>query len=328
MVVADTVWAAKQGAELVEVDHEPLPCVTDTVAAARQDAPRVYDEARSNVCFDAQLGDAAATAAAFASAAHVTKFETWVQRVTGVPMEPRAVLAAYDPDTGRYTVHAGNGGAVRLKVDLATMLGVAAGKSPRADAGRRRQFRHARHDLRRIRAGRLGGAASRPAGEMDQRAPRVVPQRLPGARPRGRGRACARCKGKFPGDARLQSRQPRRPHHQFLDGAEGRRDHVEHLSHADRAFPRPRDAQQYLADAALSQRRPAGSDLRHGAADRPCGAAMRLRSRRHPPAQSADGQGNAVPEPVRHGIRQRRLRSSDGAGADARRLEWFSSAAA
>jgi carbon-monoxide dehydrogenase large subunit len=125
MVVADTVWAAKQGAELVEVDHEPLPCVTDTVAAARQDAPRVYDEARSNVCFDAQLGDAEATAAAFARAAHVTKFETWVQRVTGVPMEPRAVLAAFDPASGRYTVYAGNGGAVRLKVDLATILGVA-----------------------------------------------------------------------------------------------------------------------------------------------------------------------------------------------------------
>ena len=70
----------------------------------------------------------------FARAAHVTRFETWVQRVTGVPMEPRAALAEFDAATGRFTVYAGNGGAVRLKNDLATMLGVRAGKGPRLDA--------------------------------------------------------------------------------------------------------------------------------------------------------------------------------------------------
>jgi aerobic carbon-monoxide dehydrogenase large subunit len=128
MVVAETVYAAKDGAEQVEIDYEALPAVVDTVPAARQDAPHVHEGARSNVCFDAQLGDAAATEAAFARAAHITRFETWVQRVTGVPMEPRAALAAYDTATGRYTVHAGNGGAVRLKEDLATMLDVPAEK--------------------------------------------------------------------------------------------------------------------------------------------------------------------------------------------------------
>jgi carbon-monoxide dehydrogenase large subunit len=128
MVVAETVNAAKDGAEQVEVDYEVLPAVVETVAAARQDAPRVHDAARSNVCFDADLGNAGATDAAFARAAHVTRFATWVQRVTGVPMEPRAALAAYDPATGRYTVYAGNGGAVRLKEDLAAMLGVAPGQ--------------------------------------------------------------------------------------------------------------------------------------------------------------------------------------------------------
>ncbi len=65
----------------------------------------------SNVTIDAQVGDAAATAAAFAAAAHVVRFETWVQRVTGVPMEPRAALAHYDPATDRYTIHAGGGGS-------------------------------------------------------------------------------------------------------------------------------------------------------------------------------------------------------------------------
>jgi len=128
VVIADTVYAAKDGAEGVAIDYEALPAVVETIAAARQDAPRVHEGAQSNVSLDATLGDAAATDAAFAGAAHVTRFETWVQRVTGVPMEPRAALAAFDPASGRYTVYAGNGGAVRLKEDLATMLGVPAEK--------------------------------------------------------------------------------------------------------------------------------------------------------------------------------------------------------
>jgi aerobic carbon-monoxide dehydrogenase large subunit len=123
MVVAESVNAAKDGAERLEIDYRPLPAVTVTSAAARQDAPHIH-ALPSNVCLDAQIGDAAATAAAFARAAHVTRFETWVKRVTGVPMEPRAALAAFDPATGRYTVYAGNGGAVRLKNDLAAILDV------------------------------------------------------------------------------------------------------------------------------------------------------------------------------------------------------------
>jgi carbon-monoxide dehydrogenase large subunit len=128
VIVAETVNAAKDGAERVEIDYEALPAVTETVAAARQGAPRVHEAARSNVCFDAGLGDAAETEAAFARAAHVTRFETWVRRVTGVPMEPRAALASYDAASGRYTLYAGNGGAVRLKDDLATILGVPSDK--------------------------------------------------------------------------------------------------------------------------------------------------------------------------------------------------------
>jgi aerobic carbon-monoxide dehydrogenase large subunit len=123
MVVAESVNAAKDGAELLAIDYEPLPAVTVTTEAARQDAPHVHSMP-SNVCLDAQIGDAAATAAAFARAAHVTRFETWVKRVTGVPMEPRAALADFDQASGRYTVYAGNGGAVRLKNDLAAILNV------------------------------------------------------------------------------------------------------------------------------------------------------------------------------------------------------------
>ena len=66
-----------------------------------------------------------ATEAAFADAAHVVSFSTWVQRIAGVTMEPRAAIGAYDEATGHYTLHAGAGGAVRPRHDMAVVLGVA-----------------------------------------------------------------------------------------------------------------------------------------------------------------------------------------------------------
>jgi len=125
MVVAETLAAAKDGAERVAVDYEPLPAVTDGVAAAAPDAPRVWEHMPSNVCVDAETGDAAATAAAFARAAHVVRFTTQIQRVNGVPMEPRAAIGEFDAATGRYTLHAGSGTTVRLKLELAAVLDVA-----------------------------------------------------------------------------------------------------------------------------------------------------------------------------------------------------------
>ena len=89
LVVAETLAIAKDAAELVEIDYEALAPTTDTAQAAEAAAPRVWDEARSNIFIDAEVGDAAATDRAFADAAHVVKLETWVQRVTGVPMEAR-----------------------------------------------------------------------------------------------------------------------------------------------------------------------------------------------------------------------------------------------
>src|SRR5262249_38716331 len=73
VVIAETLAAAKDAAEQVRVDYVALPAVTDTVAAAVPDAPRLHDQATSNVCIDAELGDAAATAAAFARAAHTVR---------------------------------------------------------------------------------------------------------------------------------------------------------------------------------------------------------------------------------------------------------------
>jgi carbon-monoxide dehydrogenase large subunit len=124
MVVAESVQLARDAAELVHVDYEPLPSVTSAEASARTGAPRLWEERESNVCIDADVGDPVAVDAAFARAAHVVRLETRVQRVTGVPMEPRAAVGSYDPGTGRYTLHAGSGGVVRQKRELAWILGV------------------------------------------------------------------------------------------------------------------------------------------------------------------------------------------------------------
>jgi len=126
MVVADSLGAAKDAAERVTVDFEPLPAVSETIKAIAPDAPLVWDEARSNVCVDAEVGDAAATARAFERATHIVKLQTWVQRVTGVPLEPRAAVGSHDRATGRTTLYAGSGGVVRQKHELASVLDVPA----------------------------------------------------------------------------------------------------------------------------------------------------------------------------------------------------------
>ena len=124
MVVATTLAAAKDGAELVAVDYEPLPAVAHSLAAVAPEAPLARSDGRANISVDAELGDKAATDAAFARAAHTVSFETWIPRIVGVPMEPRAAIGAYDAESGRYTLYAGMGGAVRPKQDLAKILGV------------------------------------------------------------------------------------------------------------------------------------------------------------------------------------------------------------
>jgi aerobic carbon-monoxide dehydrogenase large subunit len=125
IVIAETIDQAKDGAELVEVDYEVLPATAMVKDALKADAARVYDEAPSNLCVDVDVGDKAKTDAAFAKAAHVVRFETWVNRVTGTPMEPRNAVGDYDKATGQYTLYAGTGsGVAREKGDLASVLGV------------------------------------------------------------------------------------------------------------------------------------------------------------------------------------------------------------
>ncbi len=124
MVVAETLAQALDAAEAVEVAYEPLPFVLHSEDAMAPGAPLVWDETPDNILVDSHFGDAVATDKAFAAADHVVAMDFHVGRVTGVPLEPRAALAEYDVETGRYTLHAGSGGAVRQKSELSAVLGL------------------------------------------------------------------------------------------------------------------------------------------------------------------------------------------------------------
>src|SRR2546421_2458422 len=125
MVVAETVPQALDAAEALDVDYEALPGVYHSEDAMRRGAPVIWSEIPDNILVDTFFGDQQATERAFAQADHVVTMDFHVDRVTGVPLEPRSALGEYDAGSERYTLHAGSGGAVRQKRELAAVLGVA-----------------------------------------------------------------------------------------------------------------------------------------------------------------------------------------------------------
>jgi carbon-monoxide dehydrogenase large subunit len=107
-VVAESAALAQDAAELIAVEYEPLPCVTDAAEALAPGAPEVWPGlVPGNESFVFRLGDAAAVEAAMARAAHVTRLSIRVTRVSANPMEPRNCLAVHDPVEERYTLYAG-----------------------------------------------------------------------------------------------------------------------------------------------------------------------------------------------------------------------------
>lgn len=103
-VIADSLEEAKNAAELIEVDYEELPPVTDISRALDAGAPQIHEEAPGNVCYDWELGDKDAVDAAFASAANVSTIDLVNNRLSPNPMEPRAALGEYDAGTDELTL--------------------------------------------------------------------------------------------------------------------------------------------------------------------------------------------------------------------------------
>ena len=125
MVVAESVPQGLDAVECIKVDYEVSPGVYHSEDALRPGAPTLWSEAPDNVLVDTLFGDRQATDEAFARADHVLAMDFHIERVTGVPLEPRAALGEYETASGRYTLHAGSGGAVRQKREIAAVLGIA-----------------------------------------------------------------------------------------------------------------------------------------------------------------------------------------------------------
>ena len=118
-VVAETAVQAKDAAEAVIAEIDPLPAVTDAKAAAQSGAPQLFADVPNNICLDYHFGDAEKVAAAFGKAAHVTRLEIVNNRLVVCAMEPRSAVAQYEAGSGRWTLHVGCQGVFGLKNQLA-----------------------------------------------------------------------------------------------------------------------------------------------------------------------------------------------------------------
>jgi aerobic carbon-monoxide dehydrogenase large subunit len=105
MVVAETRTQARDAAEAIQIDYQPLPCVTTPVEALADGAPLVHDSAPGNLCYDWEIGNAAAVDQAFARAHQVARVDLVNNRLIPNAIEPRAACAVYDPPSDTLTLY-------------------------------------------------------------------------------------------------------------------------------------------------------------------------------------------------------------------------------
>ena len=122
VVIAESLTQAKDAAERVVVDYEVLAPVTSPMGALKPGAPQVHGDVAGNLCYDWELGDKAATDAAFAKAAHVTHLEFINNRLIPNAMEPRAAIGEYDIGTDSYTCYSTSQNPHVLKLILCAFV--------------------------------------------------------------------------------------------------------------------------------------------------------------------------------------------------------------
>ena len=127
VVVATSAAAARDAAEAVTVDYEPLPAVIDPEQAVQDGAHQLYPDIRNNIGerWERKHGD---VESAFAQAHVVVKQRFRQQRLAGIPMEPRAIVAAPDPLTRGVTVWSSTQAPHWNRNALAAALGLAHGQ--------------------------------------------------------------------------------------------------------------------------------------------------------------------------------------------------------
>jgi len=127
-VIAETVAQAKDAAEAVVLDLEPLPAVLTPADAVKHGAPLLFDAVPNNIALDYHYGDTAKVAEAFAKAKHVTRLTTSNQRMVVNAMEPRAAVGEYDTASGKWTLYSTSQGVFGMKTSLMDILGAPADK--------------------------------------------------------------------------------------------------------------------------------------------------------------------------------------------------------
>jgi carbon-monoxide dehydrogenase large subunit len=123
-IVAATAAQARDAAEAVVVDIDPLPAVTSAREAAAPGAPLLYDDVPGNVGLDFHYGDSEKVAAAFAAAAHVARLELRNNRIVVNAMEPRAGVAEYEAERQHWTLHVPGQGVFGFRNYIAGVFGV------------------------------------------------------------------------------------------------------------------------------------------------------------------------------------------------------------
>ena len=117
--VAETLEQARDGAELIEIDYEPLPSVSGLTEAIAPGAPLVWDDAGSNVCFTLTAGDPAATEKAFVAASHHVRLKLTNHRVTACSMEPRGAIGCHNQAEGTFILYSSTQNPHRARETLA-----------------------------------------------------------------------------------------------------------------------------------------------------------------------------------------------------------------
>jgi aerobic carbon-monoxide dehydrogenase large subunit len=122
LVVTPTESSARDAAEAIHVDYEPLRSVIEIEDAEKAGAPLVWDEIRGNRLFAIEAGDKRATEAAFAHAAQVVEISVVNNRVIINFLEPRSCVASYDPGTQQLLVQIGSQGVHQQATRIAHAL--------------------------------------------------------------------------------------------------------------------------------------------------------------------------------------------------------------
>lgn len=121
LVIAESLYGARDAADLIDVDYRELPAVISALDAMADDAPQLYEGWGSNVVYhwSVESGD---VAAAFANAARRVSMTAINQRIAGVFVEPRAILAHHEPAREEMTVWASTQVPHTLRTAIATAL--------------------------------------------------------------------------------------------------------------------------------------------------------------------------------------------------------------